>query len=378
MSGRVTTGDSYVIAGVDGTDESYAALGFAMREAAHDGQRVMAVLAVDSSWDVEGDGDDEATVNAKARSAEQYLRAWADVHAAKIGFDAAKLEVQTVRGTGLWQLIEDCTGEGGLDVTQVVVSRRGSGPFAGWANGALPAALADAVKAPVTVVCVPDEIASTPDAEGRDGVLRAGVAGAGGTAGGSEASAGKPMVVGVDGSSASLRALRFAVREAAANRMPLEVLMCWQPADLAELDAGTDDAPAVDDVAGAAVVGATGSGMDGQHKAELVLRRMMAQVDVPAGLDVRTGVKQVAMARGMAEASHRAGWLIMGCDVDEDAEEAQTGAADGKVGARQAEAPMRHALRMAMRRVADMVGRGRHSGARWMMGHAMCVATVVG
>src|SRR3954454_16268513 len=43
-----------------------------------------------------------------------------------------------------------------------------------------------------------------------------------------------PIVVGIDGSSQSLAALRWALREGAQSGAPVHVVHCWQPQNLTE------------------------------------------------------------------------------------------------------------------------------------------------
>ncbi|QNK79443.1 universal stress protein [Nakamurella sp. PAMC28650] len=49
----------------------------------------------------------------------------------------------------------------------------------------------------------------------------------------------RPIVVGIDGSSNSLAALRWALREGAATGAPVEVVHCWIPQTLSDLTFGS-------------------------------------------------------------------------------------------------------------------------------------------
>lgn len=49
----------------------------------------------------------------------------------------------------------------------------------------------------------------------------------------------RPIVVGIDGSSSSLAALRWALREGASTGAPVEVIHCWLPQTLSDLAFGS-------------------------------------------------------------------------------------------------------------------------------------------
>ncbi|MBS5560229.1 MAG: universal stress protein, partial [Bifidobacterium longum] len=169
MSEATTKPD--IVVGVDGSDESFAALKWALEEASLTGQSVNAVFGWTHSWDMGSEPDsDEAWAKVRHDIANE-LRVWVDKAAAGIDFDPANLKLTSVKASGTTDAIANALTPGDQPVhyTQpqpvVEVSRR-------------------------------------------------------------------PVVVGVDGSETSRRAFDFALEEARLHDTPLHVMFCWQLKDL--------------------------------------------------------------------------------------------------------------------------------------------------
>ena len=87
MSEAATKPD--IVVGVDGSDESFAALKWALEEASLTGQSVNAVFGWTHSWDMGSEPDsDEAWAKVRHDIANE-LRVWVDKAAAGIDFDPA-------------------------------------------------------------------------------------------------------------------------------------------------------------------------------------------------------------------------------------------------------------------------------------------------
>ena len=164
MSEAATKPD--IVVGVDGSDESFAALKWALEEASLTGQSVNAVFGWTHSWDMGSEPDsDEAWAKVRHDIANE-LRVWVDKAAAGIDFDPANLKLTSVKASGTSALLQI-----GHDSQQIVVGRRSLSRMARWFMGSLSASLAEAAEVPVTVVriagsedeTVTDAIANAPD-----------------------------------------------------------------------------------------------------------------------------------------------------------------------------------------------------------------------
>ena len=94
MSEAATKPD--IVVGVDGSDESFAALKWALEEASLTGQSVNAVFGWTHSWDMGSEPDsDEAWAKVRHDIANE-LRVWVDKAAAGIDFDPARSEERRV------------------------------------------------------------------------------------------------------------------------------------------------------------------------------------------------------------------------------------------------------------------------------------------
>lgn len=145
MSEAATKPD--IVVGVDGSDESFAALKWALEEASLTGQSVNAVFGWTHSWDMGSEPDsDEAWAKVRHDIANE-LRVWVDKAAAGIDFDPANLKLTSVKASGTSALLQI-----GHDSQQIVVGRRSLSRMARWFMGSLSASLAEAAEVPVTVV----------------------------------------------------------------------------------------------------------------------------------------------------------------------------------------------------------------------------------
>mgnify|MGYP000010737361 FL=1 len=145
MSEAATKPD--IVVGVDGSDESFAALKWALEEASLTGQSVNAVFGWTHSWDMGSEPDsDEAWAKVRHDIANE-LRVWVDKAAAGIDFDPANLKLTSVKASGTSALLQI-----GHNSQQIVVGRRSLSRMARWFMGSLSASLAEAAEVPVTVV----------------------------------------------------------------------------------------------------------------------------------------------------------------------------------------------------------------------------------
>ena len=272
MSEAATKPD--IVVGVDGSDESFAALKWALEEASLTGQSVNAVFGWTHSWDMGSEPDsDEAWAKVRHDIANE-LRVWVDKAAAGIDFDPANLKLTSVKASG------------------TSLSR-----MARWFMGSLSASLAEAAEVPVTVV----RIAGSEDETVTDAIANAL------TPGDKPVhytqpqpvveEARRPVVVGVDGSETSRRAFDFALEEARLHDAPLHVMFCWQLKDLGVIP-GYENAVAPVKV--------------GQRRAEEILAELMAKAEIPDGVKVSTNAFHIPASKGLIAASRYASHLVVG------------------------------------------------------------------
>ena len=270
MSEAATKPD--IVVGVDGSDESFAALKWALEEASLTGQSVNAVFGWTHSWDMGSEPDsDEAWAKVRHDIANE-LRVWVDKAAAGIDFDPANLKLTSVKASGTSALLQI-----GHDSQQIVVGRRSLSRMARWFMGSLSASLAEAAEVPVTVV----RIAGSEDETVTEAI----------------ANALTPVVVGVDGSETSRRAFDFALEEARLHDAPLHVMFCWQLKDLGVIP-GYENAVAPVKV--------------GQRRAEEILAELMAKAEIPDGVKVSTNAFHIPASKGLIAASRYASHLVVG------------------------------------------------------------------
>ena len=158
--GQVTGREADIVVGVDGSDESFAALRWALGEASLTGQHVNAVFGWTHSWDMGAKPETDDAWKDVREQMTARLRDWVDRAGADMDFDPEKLKLTSVRATGTHALLEL-----GSNAQQIVVGRRSLNRVARWFLGSLSASLAEEAKVPVTVVrFASDEEADVQDA----------------------------------------------------------------------------------------------------------------------------------------------------------------------------------------------------------------------
>lgn len=286
-------GKADIVVGVDGSDESFAALRWALREASLTGQYVNAVFGWTHSWDMGSEPDnDEAWAQVRHEIAAE-LRTWVDRASEDIDFDPTRLKLTSVKASGTSALLQI-----GNDAQQIVVGRRSLGRVLRWFMGSLSASIAEEATVPVTVVRIIDgEDESTQDAIA-NALTPSDVTVHYAQPDRSPAPADRrPMVVGVDGSETSRHALAFALDQARIHGAPLHVLFCWQQRDLGQVPGYENAVPPTEAC---------------QRYAEEILANMVAAAEVPAGVRVETHAFHIPASKGLIAASRYASHLIVG------------------------------------------------------------------
>lgn len=290
-----------IVVGVDGSDESFAALRWALHEAVLTRQRVRAVYGWARSWNLGAEPDDEEAWKEARTAIVEKLDTWVRSAAAGIDFDPSRLELTPVEASGTAALLQI-----GMQAQQIAVGRRSLGRVTRWFTGSLSASLAQEAKVPVTVVRVrdhdeenvQDEIARTLTAEGSgegDEPVRALMHHS--QPDSLDETSKAPVVAGVDGSHASVRALQFAIREATIHRAQLQVLFCWQLKDVGTIP-GYENA-----VAPMKLV---------QKRAEQIMHDEIGEAEIPAGLSVHGHTFHIPAAKGLISASRYAHHVVVG------------------------------------------------------------------
>ncbi|WP_198287016.1 universal stress protein [Frankia sp. QA3] len=208
-----TAGTGGIVVGIDGSPGSAAALRWAVDEAARRRLPVTAALV----WDAVGEPRAvfDAAGNADRAGLEQAARrVLADtVAAVRVGDPAVTVTGRVEEGSPVPELLRIAIG-----AQLVVVGERGHGALHRLVAGSVCQGIVHHAPLPVVVV--------------RGGTDRsdeaAGAAGSGDAAGATATTVDeRPVVVGVDGSAASLRALRWAVQTAAARKTALHAVHAW-------------------------------------------------------------------------------------------------------------------------------------------------------
>ena len=288
---RTSDGAGDIVVGVDGSEESFTALQWALREASLSGRAVNAVYAWTHSWDMRAQPDNPDAWEKASKAITEQLLDWVNEASAGIAFDPDNLKLTSVHASGTTGLLQI-----GADAQQIVVGRRSLGRVTRWFVGSLSSSLAESAKVPVTVV----RIAGNEDKSVQDDIAHSLAPGMPIHHDDDELAAAKgkrPVVVGVDGSETSRHALRFAIDFAALDHVPLQVMFCWQLKDLGEVP-GYENA--------IASIGA------GQDHAQDIVRRMIEQADIPDGLQVTGKAFHIAAAKGLTTASRFASHLVVG------------------------------------------------------------------
>ncbi|PJM72755.1 universal stress protein [Bifidobacterium primatium] len=277
-----------IVVGVDGSEESFAALKWALIEAGKTGQHVNAVFGWTHSWDVGSEPDSDEAWKTVRKQITETLRSWVDKASEGIDFNPENLKLTSVKASGSAALLQI-----GSYAEQIVVGRRSLGRVARWFLGSMSSSLAEEAKVPVTVVragardsetSMQDAIARTLNPDAVDDTSR-----------GPERHL--PVVVGIDGSKGAQRALRFAVHAAAIDGRPLHVLFCWQMKDLGRIPGFETTVPSV---------------AEGQERAEKILRRTLAEADIPESIDVRPSAFHISAGKGLVSASRYAHQIVVG------------------------------------------------------------------
>ncbi|MFC5222906.1 universal stress protein [Bifidobacterium leontopitheci] len=280
-----------IVVGVDGSAESFAALQWALDEAALTGSAVNAVYAWSHSWDAGSRPQSEEDWERARQDITRRLLSWVEEASRGMSFDHDRLKLTSVHASGTSGLLQI-----GSDARQIVVGRRSLGRVTRWFVGSLSASLAESAKVPVTVV----RVAGSEDQHVEDSIARSLAPevtihhDADSVTSPQES---RPVVVGVDGSETSRHALRFAAREAALHDVPLHVMFCWQLRDLGEVP-GYENAVAPLDA--------------GQEYAMSIARRTLDGIDVEPDVDVHVNAFHIAAAKGLANASRYASHLVVG------------------------------------------------------------------
>ncbi|MDK8650144.1 universal stress protein [Alloscardovia omnicolens] len=268
--------------GVDGTAESFAALEWAMQESVVTGQKVHAIYGWTHSWDL-GDEPTSAEEWQRVRAIiNADLRTWADQAAEGINFDQSLLKLTSVHSAGTTALLDI-----GSRAHQIVVGRRTMSIVARWFLGSMSENLVYQSSTPVTVVRAVDTSDSSRDQQ------KASVS--------EELLLGSnhhlPLVVAVDGSQPSLRALDFAVESARAEHRDIHVLYAWQTKTLSRYMEQGHAVPSVD---------------EGQQVAQRVLATLVEQAEIPNEISVVQHAIHAAPAKALIDASHYSHRIIMG------------------------------------------------------------------
>lgn len=281
-----------IVVGIDGTEQSFAALRWALRQAELTGQTVNAVYGWSYSWDM---GDEPQTEQQEQRlrvHAANQLREW--VNAALDDFDIAdeQIKLTSFKSSGSSALLDV-----GRDAQQIVVGRRTMNGFMRFIRGSLSTSLAEESPVPVTVIrtnsdedlTVQDEIANALTPDDRTYHYETPTSPIPRTS--------RPIVVGVDGSEFSKNALVFAATLASIHGAPLHVMYCWQYKDLGKIP-GYDTTVAPMNVA--------------QEFASNKVRTLVDSTTLPADVHVEIDTFHIAAGRGLVSASRYARHIVVG------------------------------------------------------------------
>ncbi|MFT8704717.1 universal stress protein [Bifidobacterium aquikefiricola] len=315
-----------VVVGLDGSRESFAALRWSLAEASASGQNVNAVFGWTPSWNAGSEPKTDKEWDELRQTLISTLNDWVDDAIPDFDMDPERLTLTSVQASGPAALLEI-----GSHAQQIVVGKRNIGPLTRWFLGSTSAPLIEDAKVPVTLVHIPPEDSASVSAS-----IAAALTGAGAMSGATSPSRIKPLVeptdaaedsaedaandagtqsdkqstreetqlqnrsplvVGVDGSQISLRALEFAVHEADVHGFDLHVLLCWQMKDLGTIP-GYENAVAPIHV--------------GQARAEEKLRDIVARVHIPSSVTVHLHAFHTTAVKGIMDAAKYAGWIIVG------------------------------------------------------------------
>lgn len=276
MANEQKTAD--LVVGVDGSQESFGALRWALTEASLTGQKVNAVYGWTQSWDMgeRPQTDEEWERLHKIISLE--LDEWVAKASAGLDFDRSHLEKTSVHAAGSTALLEL-----GQNAQQIVVGRRSLSRLARWFLGSISDSLIDQATVPVTVVrgqhLQPDQTKTQAHTHTQ------------------EATGSPSILVGIDGSSVSGRALKFAASEAARTGCSLKVLYCWKMKSLGELSDRTHAIPSKEEA---------------HDYANKIVRDIIEAAHLPADLHVEGQAVHAEAVKGLTDGSATARRLIVG------------------------------------------------------------------
>jgi nucleotide-binding universal stress UspA family protein len=302
-----------IVVGIDGSEESFAALAWAIDDAERLDATINAVYGWTPSWEVGAEPDSKEAWDSAYQLIEGKISAWVQEHyphdkAADTGEPRCldRIILTSVRGSGQAALLTL-----GASSSCIIVGRRNLNSILRWFLGSTSASLAQAAKVPVTIVKtrVKSEVDLITQAQTISSDLERNPL----PADGNEFSpsdvqrfeatslvkdgSGLPIVVGIDGSSDSIRALTFAVDAALRMNRHLHILFCWQMRDLGVIPE-YENAIAPLNTA--------------QAYASDLLARSLEEVSLPENLSYDAEAFHIPAVKGLTSASKYAHWLIIG------------------------------------------------------------------
>ena len=108
-----------IVVGVDGSDESFAALRWALNEASLTGQQVNAVFAWSHSWDMGSEPEDEEQWAEVRHEIAQRLRDWVSKASQGMTINEDHVKLTSVKATGTSALLEIGKDDDGFSTIQV-------------------------------------------------------------------------------------------------------------------------------------------------------------------------------------------------------------------------------------------------------------------
>lgn len=280
-----------IVVGVDGSQESFCALRWALTQSSFTGQNVNAVYGWTHSWNVGSEPQNEEAWHAAQQTITQQLEAWAQQALDGIDFNVSKLTLTSVHASGTAALLNI-----GKNAQQIVVGRRSLNRVARWLVGSLSENLVQEATVPVTIVRASDEERSVQDDIAH--MLAPNVAKSIPRPQKEEL----PIVVGVDGSEQSKHALQFAIELAQSRSSSLRVMYCWQQKDLHELSDASNTAPLATNFSQA----------NGQQQAQEIIDNIVAQAQIPQDLECIAQAFHIPAAKGLLSASRLARHVVVG------------------------------------------------------------------
>ena len=289
-------GKDRIVVGIDGSDESFAALAWAI-DAASVSTSINAVYGWTPSWEVGAEPDNKEAWDSAYAQIEDKISQWVHAHYPTPNAAAEHIILTSVRGSGQAALLTL-----GATSDQIIVGRRNLNSILRWFLGSTSASLAQAAKVPVTIVKQCPKAEAQILEEARSGYKPAQTNHSGDEEYVDVAcllkdSSYLPIVVGIDGSSDSVRALKFAINAARRMHRKLHILFCWQMRDLGIVP-GYENAIAPIEEA--------------QAYAHQILTRSIEEAQIPSAVDFSCQAPHMSAVKGLSTASEYAHWLIVG------------------------------------------------------------------